>query len=132
MHKVKLLFSIIKSKNINEIINNIIEIFNDNFIVNIQRLIDTYSENYRNGNLFWSRSKRFPSNIKFNTENPQVIIFIDSYTKLYYNIFSITYNDQEIKNKIIDTINNNDKPKLRENKIDKFINDINYLSKAIR
>ncbi len=116
LHKIKVLLSIYINKNINDIIMNSIKIFIDNFILNIQKLIDMYPEDLRNeqGNLFWSGSKRFPSIIKLSKENSLVIEFIESYTKIICHIFNIIYDEPKLKEKIIDNISNNAKFKYEE------------------
>lgn len=129
LNKINILLSIIKSKSIKDIIINSIKIIKNDFILNIQQLIDSYPENYKNeqGNLFWSGSKRFPSIIIFNKENALIIEFIESYTKIICHIFNINYNGTTIMKIIIDSLDNYDKFKIKEKNVDELTKDINNI-----
>jgi len=120
--KIQYLLSIIRDKKIDDIINNCIKLINDNFILNIQKIIDTYPENYRNekGILFWSGCKRFPRTIKISQENHLIKEFIESYTKIFCHIFKISFNDFEINKKITELIQNYDKFQLKKYSIDEI------------
>ena len=99
--KIKKILSFIINKDISEIINNAIKIFNENYISNIQKIIDLYPENYcENGVFFWRGCKKFPSVLKLDIKDSITFEFILSYTKIYCNILKIPYNEEEIKTKI--------------------------------
>ena len=122
LQKIGYFLSIIYNKNINDIINNCIKIIDDNFILNIQKLIDDYPENYKDqkGIFFWSGSKRFPTTIELNQDNILVKEFIESYTKIFCNIFKITFNEKELNEKIVELIRSYDKFKLKKYNLDEI------------
>ena len=106
-HKIKTLLSFMVNKDIYEIIENAIIIIKENYIDNIQKLIELYPENHiEKGSLFWKGCKRFPSKLIFNKNDSLILEFIFSYTKIYCNIFNILYTNEEIEKKINDSMNN--------------------------
>ena len=62
MKKIKNLLEIIEENKFDKIIEEAIEIFYENYIFQIQKLIDEYPKDCKNkdGGIFWSGSKRFP------------------------------------------------------------------------
>jgi len=96
--KLKSILSIMITKDTTEIIILGIFIFYQNYVNNIQKIIELYPENHsENGNLFWIESKRFPSILKFDINDSITFEFIFSFYKIYFNILNISYTDDEIK-----------------------------------
>ena len=84
MKEIKNLLEIIIENNYEKIIQDSINIYFEQYIFQIKKLIDEFPIDHTNedGSLFWSGSKRFPNIIDFNIEDQDCINFIKYYSIL--------------------------------------------------
>jgi len=114
MKKIKNLLEIIEENKFDKIIEEAIEIFYENYIFQIQKLIDEYPKDCKNkdGGIFWSGSKRFPEIINFNIKNKDCFNFIKFYCILFSRGINVKINDDD--NYIKEFVEKYEKPKYDE------------------
>ena len=97
MKKIKKLLNIIEENNYDKIIEEAIQIFYENYIFQIQKLIEEYPKDCKNkeGGIFWSGSKRFPEKLNFNIKNEDCFNFIKFYSILLSRCINVKINDAE-------------------------------------
>ena len=97
MKKIKKLLEIILENNYEKIIKEAIEIYYENFIFKIKKLIDEFPADHINkdGSLFWSGSKRFPKVIEFNINENNCFNFIKYYSIILARSIKVKINDED-------------------------------------
>ena len=90
-------------------IKKAVELFNTNYIENINKILVTYPPNHMTSEntLFWSNGKRMPvASSKIDTENSYHMDYIEATSKLLAKTFKINYdyNQEYIKKVITDNI----------------------------
>lgn len=135
--KIKLLIEIIETEDINKLIELPLLIFNEEFINNVNRLINDYPIDCNNsdGTLFWSGVHRFPHSISFNINDNLILLFVKSIISIITRIIGIKI---EINNETIEQISkeerilNNDYNLTKEKQEEHFNNVKNDLELILK
>ena len=114
--------NLIISKDVEELLKFCIILFVKYFDTDIQKILELFPKNslQKNGNLFWSGSKRVPHPIKYDINNELCFTFIKNNIIIFSHLFGI----QIIESKIDDMIKNIDANRM-------YVEQKNYDSKDI-
>jgi ubiquitin-activating enzyme E1 len=107
LKEIKNLLQLIEEKNLEKILKQAINSYNNNYDYNIKMLLNEFPSDSKNedGSLFWSGSKRIPNPIKFNINNENCFNFIKYYSILLGRSINIEIkNDENYIRKIIEKI----------------------------
>jgi len=102
MKIIKKLLEYINESNLENIIQEAVELYNEYYILQIKKLINDFPIDYKNedGSFFWSGSKRFPHSLDFDINDSDCFNFIKYYCLLLSRCLNIKINsdDNFIKN----------------------------------
>jgi ubiquitin-activating enzyme E1 len=97
MKEIKKLLEIIIEDSFDKIIKNGIEVYFENYIFQIKKLIEDFPHDFTNkdGSLFWSGSKRFPNIINYDINNQDCSDFIKYYSILLAKSINVKIIDDD-------------------------------------